>query len=215
MARWLPSACGIAPTPMKAPGLISASVALTTPYTAAFSVSFTFTSPASPAFTVSVEPSTASIGPRTRTVCCCWANVDEAASAASKAAPASRALVIPLIGPPKQRAARKGRHVGNQKRRWLTPISHRRHEAVTADIDTRRRQRPIWLLGCTVDDKVSTRLKLALVARSGGDNRRIGRNNHLLLPILVLDHDRRAIDGGYHRVHDRIGHGAARLLIVR
>src|SRR2546428_10387316 len=105
MARWLPSAWGVAPTPMKAPGLISASVALTTPYTAALSVSFTFTSPASPALTVSVEPSTAWIGPRRRTVCCCWANADEAASAASKAAPASMALVIPLIGPPKQRAA--------------------------------------------------------------------------------------------------------------
>ncbi len=38
MAFWLPSACGVAPTPMKAPGLMSASVALTTPYTAALSV---------------------------------------------------------------------------------------------------------------------------------------------------------------------------------
>ena len=39
IAFWLPSACGIAPTPMKAPGLMSASVARTTPNTPTLSVS--------------------------------------------------------------------------------------------------------------------------------------------------------------------------------
>ncbi len=41
IAFWLPSACGIAPTPMKAPGFTSASVARTTPNTPALSVSVT------------------------------------------------------------------------------------------------------------------------------------------------------------------------------
>src|SRR4029453_11618707 len=125
------------PTPMKAPGLISARLALTTPYTAALSVSFTFTSPASPALTVSVEPSTASIGPRRRTVCGCCADADEVASAATTAAPPSRRRgVLPLLflrkwlgGSPPAAPASRRRVVLPMLflRKWLRAVTSGRH----------------------------------------------------------------------------------------
>ena len=72
IAFWLPSACGIAPTPMKAPGLMSASVAWTTPNTAdlvgqrhALLVAL------AAGLTTMVGPSTPTIVPTTRTVFCC------------------------------------------------------------------------------------------------------------------------------------------------
>src|SRR5262249_32188902 len=62
--------------------------------------------------TVSVEPSTASIGPRRRTVCGCCADADEVASAATTAAPASRRrVVLPMLFLRKWlRAVTSGRH---------------------------------------------------------------------------------------------------------
>src|SRR5215831_10546809 len=110
---------------MKAPGLISARLALTTPYTAALSVSFTFTSPASPALTVSVDPSTASIGPRRRTVCGCCANVDETASPATKAAPANRRrVVLPMLFLRKWlRAVTRGRHAQDKAHGRLAALT--------------------------------------------------------------------------------------------
>src|ERR1700745_1822761 len=110
---------------MKAPGLISARLALTTPYTAALSVSFTFTSPASPALTVSVEPSTASIGPRRRTVCGCCANADDTASTATKAAPATRrSVVLSMLFLRKWlRAVTRGRHAQDQSHERLAALT--------------------------------------------------------------------------------------------
>src|SRR5262245_63044112 len=137
MARWLPSAWGVAPTPLQAPGLISARLALTTPYTAALSVSFTFTSPASPALTVSVEPSTASIGPRRRMVCGCCADADVVASAATTAAPASRRrVVLPMLFLRKWlRAVTSGRHAQDKTGRGSWTYLHGRRDAVAADRD--------------------------------------------------------------------------------
>src|SRR5215475_9672648 len=121
---------------MKAPGLISAKLALTTPYTAALTVSFTFTSPASPALTVSVEPSTASIGPRRRTVCGCCANADEVASAATKAAPASRRhVILPMSFLRKVAACRHSRTARTKPSRARLTDLHGRRDAVAADRD--------------------------------------------------------------------------------
>src|SRR6266849_4466897 len=105
---------------MKAPGLISARLALTTPYTAALSVS--------------VEPSTASIGPRRRTVCGCCANADDTASIATKTAPASRRRVVlsMLFLRKWLRAVTKGRHA-QDKATGGSPPSHGRRDAVAAD----------------------------------------------------------------------------------
>src|SRR5262249_36392847 len=186
MARWLPSAWGVAPTPMKAPGLISARLALTTPYTAALSVSFTFTSPASPALTVSVEPSTTSIGPRTRTVCGCCANAAEVASAAIKAAPASRRRVgLSMASSAKWlRAVTRERHAQNKAGRG-SPRSHGRRNAVAADRDGGGFERAVVLLVGGSDEDLRAGLELALVTGDVGHDHRLRHDDDLLFPLLV------------------------------
>src|SRR6516164_11139806 len=191
MARWLPSAGGVAPTPMKAPGLISARLALTTPYTAALSVSFTFTSPASPALTVSVEPSTASIGPRRRTVCGCCANADDTASPATRAAPASRrCVVLPMLFLRKKMAA--CRHHGTARLKQSgrgSPHSHRRRDAVAADRDGGGFERAVVLLVGGSDEDLRAGLELVLVTGDVGHDHRLRRDDDLLFSLLVLERD--------------------------
>ena len=87
IAFWLPSGCGMAPTPTNAPGLRSASVALATPNTATLSVRFTFSSP-SLVFTTIAGPSMPEMVPMTRWVCACCASAGDAAKATASAAPA-------------------------------------------------------------------------------------------------------------------------------
>src|ERR1700732_2209513 len=72
-AFWVPSGSAIAETPMYEPGLISDIEVLATPNTATLSVMRTFMSLPSRDFTVSKEPSTASMVPRIRTGGGCWA----------------------------------------------------------------------------------------------------------------------------------------------
>src|SRR6516164_6947980 len=190
MARWPPSAWGVAPTPMKAPGLISARLALTTPYTAALSVSFTFTSTASPALTVSVEPSTAAIGPRRRTVCGCCANADEVASAATKAAPASRRrVVLPMSFLRKIAACRHQRAARIKQSRARLTALHGRRDAVAADCDGGGFERAVVLLVGGSDEDLRAGLELALVTGDVGHDHRLRHDHDLLFPLLVLERD--------------------------
>src|SRR5436190_17829847 len=65
--------------------------------------------------------------------------------------------------------------------------SHWRSEAVSAVVHARRLQRAIRELLRCPDENFRSRLELALVARRVGDNGRIGRNDQLLLALLVFD----------------------------
>src|SRR3954447_20269438 len=87
--------------------------------------------------------------------------------------------------------------------------SHRwRHAA--SDIDRRRLEGAVRLLGGPHDDDLRTRLDLALLARRIGDDRRLGRDDDLFLSILVFDHDLLAIHAGHRGINGGIRHRAAR-----
>src|SRR6266446_29173 len=194
---------------MKAPGLISARLALTTPYTAALSVSFTFTSPASPALTVSVEPSTASIGPRRRTVCGCCANAGDTASTATKAAPASRRRVVlsMLFLRKWLRAVTKGRHA-QDKATGGSPPSHGRRDAIAADRDGGGFERAVVLLVGGGDEDLRAGLELALVTGDVGHDHRLRHDDDLLFSLLVLERDLVALHPFHHLRDGGVGHGA-------
>src|SRR5262249_48060033 len=180
-----------------------------------FSVRFPCGPPAPPALTVSIEPSTASIGPRTRTVCGCCANADAVASAASTAADASRRSVILCTCSSDSGCVPPARSDTHQEQTSPRTASHPRNDPVTANTDGGRRPWSIRLFGCFEDDDLGSRLKLAVVAWSVGNNRRVGRNDDFLFSVFVLDQDVLAVDAGHRRLDDRIGHGAARLQIPR
>src|SRR5262245_48047012 len=208
MARWLPSAWGIAPTPMKAPGLISAKLALTTPYTAALSVSFTFTSPASPALTVSVGPSTDSIGPRRRTVCGWCATADDVASAATRAAPASRRRVVLSMAFLRKwlRAVTRRRHAQDKPAR-PTDL-HGRRDAVAADRNRGRLERAVVLLVGGGDEDLRAGLEFALVTGDVSHDHRLRHDHDLLFSLLVLERDLVALHPFHHLRDGGVGHGA-------
>src|SRR5215216_5820442 len=67
--------------------------------------------------------------------------------------------------------------------------SHRRGDAVAADIDAGRFQRAVVLLHRAEDDDLGARLQFGLVAGDEGDDRRTLRHQDLLLAVLVLDQD--------------------------
>src|SRR5262245_61295078 len=194
---------------MKAPGLISARLALTTPYTAALSVSLTFTSPASPALTVSVGPSTASIGPRSRTVCGCCANADEVASAATKAAPVSRRRVVLLmLFLRKWLRAVLCRRYAQDKAAGGSPHSHGRRDAVAADRNRGRLERAVVLLVGGSDEDLRAGLEFALVTGDVGHDHRLWHDDDLLFSLLVLECDLVALHPFHHLRDGGVGHGA-------
>src|SRR5262249_20601681 len=192
MARWLPSAWGVAPTPMKAPGLISARLALTTPYIAALSVSFTFTSPASPALTVSVEPSTASIGPGRRPS----HRLDRSAQAhplrlwrrcgrgRNRRDPGCARQQAPRcsthVDPPKMAACRHQRTARTRQNRARLMDLHGRRDAVAADRDGGGFERAVVLLVGGSDEDLRARLEFALVTGDVGHDHRLRRDHDLL-----------------------------------
>src|SRR3979409_531167 len=193
-AFWLPSGCGIAALPTKEPSFTSASVALTMPTTAASLGSMSGTTAPSSAFTLRALPSTFSIVPRTRTVCC--AKADETEIAATRAAQASVRRVVMWISV----------FPGFLRNRR----SHRRRR-IPADIDARHRQGAVGLLGGGVDEDLGARLELGLVCRRVGHDRAIGADRDLLLALLVFERERVGADPRHHLVDRRIGHGALRL----
>src|ERR1700730_3266594 len=203
MARCVPSACGVAPTPMKTPGLISARVALTTPNTATLSATLTLTSPASPALTVMVEPSTAWIGPRIRTVCC--AKAVEAAKAASNATPATTRWALVFMSLPPEIPARRRDTSARLRIQTKQRPSHRPHDSLMADRGGRSLERAIVLLGSRVDEDLGAGLELALVARNIGHDHGLRRHDDLLLAVLVLERDHVAVDALDHLRHGGVG----------
>src|SRR5213596_2806478 len=91
--------------------------------------------------------------------------------------------------------------------RWK---SHRRRDAVAADIDADGFQRAILFTGGAEDDDPGARLQLGPVAGDEADDRRIRRNQHFLFTVLVLDQNDLAVgsrdclgDGGVG--HGRVG----------
>src|SRR5579863_7855448 len=78
IAFCVPSGCGMAPLPMKSPGLMSAKDALTTATTMTLSASSSLSSAPLSDFAMTVWPSMFSIVPRSRTVCGCWASAADA-----------------------------------------------------------------------------------------------------------------------------------------
>src|SRR5258706_7167536 len=178
IAFWLPSACGIAPTPMKAPGFTSASVARTTPYTAALSAKVTrCSSPLPCGLTTMVGPSTPTMVPTTRTVFCC-ASADVTTSVAAMAAPANVLLMCVLI---------------------MVVSSHRGYEAVAAVAHGRRFDGAVWHRLGVVEHDAHARLKLVAIARNVTNDDGLWRHDHLLLAhsaaglLLVADGDHLAV----------------------
>src|SRR6266704_4306337 len=78
-----------------------------------------------------------------------------------------------------------------------------RHNAVAADVDAACLQRAVRLLGCREHGEPRARLEIALAADLVTDDRRVRRNDDLLLAVLVFDHQRRAIDAGNRRAGGR------------
>src|SRR6516165_1825380 len=180
-AFWLPSGCGIAPLPMNEPSLISASEAFTTPTIVALPVSVSVAAAPSRVFTDSVLPSTFSIVPRSLWVC---ATAGEIASAA-KAAHASTHPAILLMA-----------------------ASHRRGEAAAADRDRGGFERAVVLFGGAGDEDLGAGLELVLAAGDVGHDHRVGRDDDLLFPLLVLERDLVAAHAFHHLCHGGVGHGA-------
>src|SRR5262249_40520688 len=181
-AFWLPSGCGIAPLPMNEPCLISASEAFTTPTIVALPVSVSVAAAPSRVFTDSVLPSTFSMVPRSRWVC---ARAGEIASAAMKAALATMHPAILVMA-----------------------ASHRRGEAVAADRDGGGFEGAVVLLGGAGDEDLGSGLELVLIAGDIGDDHRLGRDDDLLFPVLVLERDLVAVHALHHLRHGGVGHGA-------
>src|SRR6185437_7613632 len=186
MARWLPSAFGVAPTPMKAPGLTSASVVVATPNTLASGVSVTLlVPPPSSARTVIELASAASIVPVTRMVVgakgCARTGVENSASA----------KISGRIG-----------------------TSHRGRQPAS-NIHCFCQDRPVRLLVPAEDDDLRAGLEFAGVALGRGRDRRLRRDDDRLLPVLVFDLERFAVLGGDGALDIGIGHGAARPRIPR
>src|ERR1700730_7819993 len=94
----------------------------------------------------------------------------------------------------------------------VATVSHQRagrsvrYEVAAADIDARRLERSVRLLGGSRDGDAGARLELALVADDIGDDLRIRSDDDLLLAILVLEHHDLAVHAGHRGVDRCIGH---------
>src|SRR3981081_4149559 len=86
--------------------------------------------------------------------------------------------------------------------------SHRRSEAILAIVDTRSLQRPIGLLFGRNDEDLDPWLEVALVTGRKGDNRGIGRDDNLLLSILVFKRQRLPVDPRHSLFDVGVGHRA-------
>ena len=95
----------------------------------------------------------------------------------------------------------------------LAPVSHRRRNAVAADIDAVGFQHAVVFLHRAEDDDLGARFHFGLVAGNEGDDRRIRRHHDLLLAVLVFDQDVLAVGALDRLGHRGVGHGRARALI--
>src|ERR1039457_3411332 len=179
----LPSCSGSAVEPTNDPGLMSAIEALISATTLMLSAIFTFSISPSRALTVSIDPSTCSTVPRTRTGLSC-ADADTVASAAAHSAP----NII----------------------RAIMTVSLHRWRAGAADIERLRHHRAIRLLFRRHDDDRRAGFELVFVSGRDRGDHRLWRDHNLLLAVLVFHRQRFAILSSHHVRHISIGHGAAR-----
>src|SRR5258708_18696581 len=96
---------------------------------------------------------------------------------------------------------------GDDSLRDLRWKSHRRRDAVAADIDAGGFQAAILFSGGAEDDDPGARLQLGLVAGDEADDRRIGRHQHFLFAVLVLDQNDLAVGPGDRLGDGGVGHG--------
>src|SRR5258705_7134105 len=78
---------------------------------------------------------------------------------------------------------------GDDVLRGLSFASHRRRDAVAADIDAGGLQRAVFLFAGAEDDDFRARLQLGFIAGDEGDDRRVRRHDDFLFAVLVLDQD--------------------------
>src|ERR1700712_5659296 len=91
--------------------------------------------------------------------------------------------------------------------------SHRRRDAVAADVDAVRFQRAVILFHRAEDDDLGAGLQFGLLAGDEGDDRGARRHHHFLLAVLVFHQDVLAV-GAVDRLGDGgVGHGAVGLQI--
>src|SRR5947207_2029534 len=88
-------------------------------------------------------------------------------------------------------------------------VSHRRSNAVAADGDGRRFERPVLLL-IGGSENFGARPEFALVGRHKGHDGRVLRDHDLLLSVLVFQPDLVALHALYHLRDRGIGHSAVR-----
>src|SRR6478736_5293268 len=147
----------------------------------------------------SIGPSTASMTPRMRTVGGCCADATEAAKTTASKASSEEGFGMTSL---------PGLFFDTRETPRLQPCSarahansHRRRQPVAADADAAGFERAIRQLFGEGDD-LGTGLEVGLVGGDIGDNRRLGRNLHLLFTALVFDQQRVAViadDGLGHR----------------
>src|SRR5262245_29027724 len=68
-----------------------------------------------------------------------------------------------------------------------------RHRPVATDVDARRSERTVFLLGGGQHRERRARLQIGLAADLVADDRHAWRYDDLLLPVLVFDHHARAV----------------------
>src|SRR5258705_2847645 len=93
---------------------------------------------------------------------------------------------------------------------WLRDLrwkSHRRRDAIAADIDAGGFQAAVLFPGGAEDDDPGARLQLGPVARDEADDRRIRRHHHFLFAVLVLDQNDLTIGSRNCLGDGGVGHG--------
>src|SRR6185312_6846371 len=186
IARWLPSGFGVAPTPMNAPGLTSASVARAMPNTTAFFARCTMlVPPPSIARMVTSSPSTRSTVPVMR--------ITFGAKGCANEAPPS-----------------------SSTRRTMNRIaaSHRGND-IPPHIHALGQDRAIALLFPSEDDDLRAGLELILFRLGRCGNHGLRCDHNLFFFVLILDHQRVAIRRGDGVDEEGVGHRAARTRIPR
>src|ERR1700683_3839084 len=202
MAFCEPSGCGIAPLPMKSPGLMSVSEAFSTSTTSILSARLSLSSSPLSDFADTVWPSTFSMTPRRRTVCGACAIAGAATMAARNTTPAIITFV--LISCSDQRS------VAFLERTPFDPTSHRRIDAVAANGDARGFERAISQRLRPDYKNLRAGLEIGHCRRCKQHDHDVRRHNKCLLAVLVFQDELMAVGNFDFAVDVGVGHGAVR-----